>query len=73
MRLSARKSGPADAFLSWIWLRFGEGLEFDNRPPKPSSWAPQLHVFPQTIAVAAGDRLGVRVKHNGKSVQAWLE
>ncbi|MEY2879723.1 MAG: hypothetical protein RLZZ15_2103 [Verrucomicrobiota bacterium] len=72
LSLAATRAGEADAVLSWIWLRFGAGLEYDNRPPKPSCWAPQLHVLPRTVAVAAGDAVAIRAKHNTKSVRLWL-
>ncbi len=66
--ITARKSGTADAFLTWIWLRFGPGLEFDNRPPKRTCWPAFLHSFPRSIAVAPGDEIAIRVGHDRKSV-----
>ncbi|NBV25440.1 MAG: hypothetical protein EBS05_26450, partial [Proteobacteria bacterium] len=52
VRITAQEAGVADGFLHWIWLRFGAGLEYTNRPPAKSCWGPQIHVFSTPVGVA---------------------
>jgi arginine Nomega-methyltransferase len=71
LAVAAKEHGVADGFLHWIWLRFGAGLEYDNRPPTKSCWAPQIHAFPQAIAVAPGQKVSLHVQHDEGSVGIW--
>jgi 2-polyprenyl-3-methyl-5-hydroxy-6-metoxy-1,4-benzoquinol methylase len=61
------KDGTADAFLSWIWLDFGDSIEFENKPPIVSSWNPQLHFFTHSIPVHAGDVLRLAAEHDRRA------
>jgi predicted O-methyltransferase YrrM len=69
--VTARENGIADGFLHWIWLRFGPGLEFSNRPPAKSCWTPQIHVFPRPIMVRPGDIVTLQVQHDRKTARIW--
>ncbi|MEN9575824.1 MAG: hypothetical protein RL514_3679 [Verrucomicrobiota bacterium] len=67
------RDGEAEGFLSWIWLRFGEGLEYTNRPPTVSCWGPRIHVFPTPMPVTAGHLVTMQVQHDCKRVNIWSE
>ena len=69
----ARRAGTADGFLHWLWLRFGPELEFTNRPPIESAWAPIIHAFPKRVAVVAGDELAMAVSADADGVRIWHE
>ena len=68
---SAKADQVVDGFLSWIWLRFGAGLEYSNRPPFVSCWTPQLHTFPRSLSVSPSLPLNLLVHHDGSSVRIW--
>lgn len=66
--LRARRDGIADGFLHWLWLGFGDTIEFDNKPPLQSHWLPILHLFPQPLTLRIGDTVQLSVEHDRKSV-----
>jgi len=73
VHLTVRKEGVAEGFLHWIWLRFGEGLEYSNRPPMKSCWGPIINVFPKPLPVTSGQSVEMQVQHDLKSVRIWTE
>lgn len=72
-QIRAKRDGVADGFLHWIWLRFGTGLEYSNRPPLASSWAPQIHVFSKPVPLVAGHTVDMHLQHDLESIQVWPE
>ena len=73
VQITSREVGTADGFLHWIWLRFGVGLEYSNRPPSESCWTPQLHVFPRPLPVTLGQVVNLQVQHDCKRAHVGLE
>lgn len=73
VEVKVRTDGEAEGFLSWIWLRFGAGLEYTNRPPAVSCWGPRIHVFPTPMPVTAGQLVPMQVHHDCKRVRIWSE
>ena len=55
--LTASGAGQAEAVLRWLRLDFGDGIQFENRPPQRSSCDPHLHIFARALA---GGRRGAR-------------
>lgn len=66
--ITMRETGMVEGLVHWIWLRFGSGLELDNRPPKKSCWSPKVHLFPTPRRVQAGDQVHMTVGHDRKTV-----
>lgn len=73
LEVTVQAVGEAEGFLHWIWLRFGEGLEYTNRPPVVSCWGPRIHVFPRSLPVTAGQVVTLQVHHDCKRVRVWPE
>lgn len=71
--VQVRTDGAAEGFLHWIWLRFGEGLEYTNRPPAVSCWGPRIHAFTSAMPVTAGQVVTMQVQHDCKRVRIWSE
>ncbi|MBU1170195.1 MAG: 50S ribosomal protein L11 methyltransferase [Proteobacteria bacterium] len=65
------QDGSADAFLQWIWLDFGDSLEYENKPPLKSCWSPQIHVFPRPIRVRAGDTFKMVAEHDCRAASIY--
>ncbi len=71
--VTVRTDGAVEGFLHWIWLRFGEGLEYTNRPPAVSCWGPRIHAFTSAMPVTAGQVVTMQVQHDCKRVRIWSE
>ncbi len=67
--ITMRQTTAVEGLVHWIWLRFGPGLELDNRPPKKSCWSPKVHHFSTARQVRAGEQVRIRVSHDRKSVK----
>lgn len=65
------RDGLVDGFLRWLWLGFDDSIEFENKPPFSSAWAPQLHVFSTPVHVNKGDVLRLNVEHNRHRILVW--
>jgi len=62
--LTPHRAGVADGLLRWHRLDFGAGIRFENRPPAPSAWSPQLHLFRTPLEVAAGEPVDLAIHHD---------
>jgi type II protein arginine methyltransferase len=66
------RTGVVDGLLQWIWMGFGDEICFENAPPyPPHSWAPMLHVFPESIPVEVGQVITLHIEHNRHDFFAW--
>lgn len=69
IEIKVNRAACVDGLVHWIWLRFGEGLELENRPPTQSCWSPKVHLFPEIMDVEADEQVGITVSHDRKSVE----
>jgi hypothetical protein len=68
LQLKVNRSGSAEAVLRWLHLDFGEGIVYENGPPRRSCWWPLLHILPDPRPVVAGDTVDFEVYHTRSEV-----
>jgi hypothetical protein len=73
MEIAATRDGTVQGFMQWLWMDFGGGIAFENRPPLKSHWWPVIHPFPQEMAVREGDLLCLTAQHDQERIMLWPE
>lgn len=68
VRMVVQKEGVADGIMRWLRLDFGDGIVFENCPPRISCWDPQIHLLPKSIMVSAGDVVEFEVYRNHETL-----
>ena len=63
VQMMATQEGVAEGVMRWLKLDFGGGVLFENKPPQPSAWRPQIHLLPAPRPVAPGDAIDVEILH----------
>ncbi len=66
LSIPVQADGTAAGIVQWMQVDLAEGITFDNHPDgyTDGGWLQVLHVFPQPIAVRAGDVLHLAAGHD---------
>jgi len=73
MEIAVTRDGTVQGFMQWLWMDFGGGITFENRPPLKSVWWPVVHLFPEEVSVREGDLLCLTAQHDQERLMIWPE
>ncbi len=63
--------GRVDGVAQWIWFRFDEATDYENRPGSESHWAIVFTPFDEPVQTKAGERIAIEGWRDDRHLRVW--
>lgn len=73
LEVKSTGEGTALGLLQWIRLELSPGNSLESDENSEIAWSRYLHVFPQPIALKAGQAINLHLEHDRNSFSVWPE